>query len=338
VRMLALLFATLSISLAALPAWSADPRYEFKIGIWRNLHHLLYAQALSDPAAARARKIRLDPSDEAIFDVLTPAERNTWNAARAYYVGNIIGKNLLFDEELRAIGIALSETESSEQIAATGLPPDLRSVLRSTEAIYRKYWWPGHRARNQRWAREIQPFLSRHGAKLRARLEAVYGAAWPDEPVIVDLVFYANSAGAYTTLDPTRIAISTSDSANWNEAALEILLHETTHAMAQPLREQLEELVAAAVAKPDANVKALRRDLWHETLFYLTGEVLTEELPGYTPYADKNGLWTIAWPGRDRKSIEQAMAPYLDGLTSMHDALATLVSDLAESPVTAGRP
>jgi hypothetical protein len=328
----------LSIALVALPARSADPRYEFKVGMWRNLHHLLYAQALSDPAAKRARKIRLDPSDEAIFDALNPSERDTWNAARAYYVGHMIGKDLLFDDEMRAIGIALSEAESSKLIAKTGLPSDLWSVLRSTEAIYRKYWWPGHRARNRRWAREIQTFLDGHGSKLRARLEAVYGTTWPDEPVIVDLVFYANSSGAYTTLEPTRIAISASDSANWNEAALEILLHETTHAMAQPLREQIEELVAAAVAKPDANVKALRRDLWHETVFYLTGKVLTEELPSYTPYADKNGLWTIAWPGRDRKSIEQAMAPYLDGSTSMHDALATLVSDLAELPVTAGRP
>jgi hypothetical protein len=172
VKLLASLFAILSISLAARSAQYAEPRYEFKVGMWRNLHHLLYAQASSDPAAMPARKIRLDPGDEAILAALTPTERDTWKAARAYYVRNMIGKNLLFDDEMRAIGITLSEAASSEQIAATGLPRDLRSVLRSTEAIYRKYWWPGHSARNQRWAGEIHSFLDRHGSKLRARLEA----------------------------------------------------------------------------------------------------------------------------------------------------------------------
>lgn len=337
-KLLASLFAMLSISLVALPARAAEPRYEFKIGMWRNLHHLLYAQALSDPAAKRARKIKLDPNDEAIFDALTQAERDTWNAARAYYVDKMIGKDLLFDDEMRAIGIALSEAESSKLIATTDLPPDLRSVLQSAAPIYQKHWWRGHRARNRSWAREVQPFLHRYGSKLRGRLEDVYGVAWPHEPVVVDLVFYASWAGAYTALDPTRIAISTSDSANWNEAALEILLHETTHAMAQPLQEQLDELVAAAVSNPGANVKALRRDLWHEALFYLTGKVVADELPDYLPYADKRGLWTIAWPGRDRGAIEQAMAPYLADRSSLRAALSTLVSDLAELPASASSP
>ena len=34
-----------------------------------------------------------------------------------------------------------------------------------------------------------------------------------------------------------------------------------------------------------------RRDLWHAVLFYTSGELVAGLVPGYTSYADKNGLW-----------------------------------------------
>jgi fructose/tagatose bisphosphate aldolase len=47
----------------------------------------------------------------------------------------------------------------------------------------------------------------------------------------VDAVAYANWAGAYTTLYPTRPTISTLNSANQETAALEIVFHGSSHAM-----------------------------------------------------------------------------------------------------------
>jgi len=322
------LLTALLLGLVGKSVGASTPRYDFEVGMWRNLHHLLYAQALSDPAAQRVRRIRLDVQDEATLDKLSDVEQRTWKAARDHYVATLIGKNLLFDDEMLAIGLALSKTASAEQLPAAGLPRDLHRALSDAGPIYRKYWWPAHRARARQWASEAQALLDAHGAKLRPRLEAVYAVAWPDEPVVVDLVYYANSSGAYTILGPTRIAIATSDAGNWNQAALEILLHETTHAMLGPLQQQLDRLAEVAKARPGADVKALRRDLWHEVQFFLTGAVVARELPGYRPYADKNDLWSLAWPGRDRTVIESEMTPYLEGEKSLGSALQALVDSL----------
>ncbi len=56
---------------------------------------------------------------------------------------------------------------------------------------------------------------------------------------------------------------------------------------------------------------------------------MAEQIRGYTSYADKNGLWTRAWPGPDRSLIEQDWKPHIDGAVPLPVALAKLVDDLA---------
>jgi len=61
---------------------------------------------------------------------------------------------------------------------------------------------------------------------LAPRVAAGYGAQWPAERTVVDVVAYANWAGAYTTNDPTHVTVSSTDSRLEGAGALEILFHE----------------------------------------------------------------------------------------------------------------
>jgi hypothetical protein len=71
-----------------------------------------------------------------------------------------------------------------------------------------------------------------------------------------------------------------------------------------------------------------RRDLWHEVLFFTSGQLVADCIPEYVPFADKNGLWTRAWPGPDRVLIEQDWKPHMNGNVGLQPALAKLVNDL----------
>lgn len=302
------------------------PLYDFRIGFWRNLHHTLYAQASSEPSPHRVRRIRLAPGDQAVLAALDDGQRSDWAAARDAYAQSWIGQHLLFDAEMRQIGEALSQAGDADE-PPTSLPPDLRNALILAAPIYRQSLWPAHRAQGAAWVAALEPRLAQHGASLRRRLTDLYGAPWPDEPIVVEIAAYASAEGAYTSLGPTRITVASGDAANAGDAALEILMHETSHAMAGPLQANLSAHADAASARPGA--EALRRDLWHEALFYLTGEAVAEVLPGYTPYADSNGLWARVWTGPDRAALEATMTPLLSGEASLDSALSNLVDRLA---------
>src|SRR5690348_14936716 len=69
--------------------------------------------------------------------------------------------------------------------------------------------------------------------------------------------------------------------------------------------------------------------LWHTVLFYTTGELVAEQIPGYVPYADKNELWARAWPDPVRSLIEQDWKPHFNGSVTLSAAISRLVSDLA---------
>jgi len=69
--------------------------------------------------------------------------------------------------------------------------------------------------------------------------------------------------------------------------------------------------------------------IWHAVLFYTTAELVAEQIPGYTPYADQNGLWARAWPAPDRSIIEQDWKPHMDGSVTLEQSLTKLVADLA---------
>ncbi len=307
--------------------------FEFHSGFWINLHHFLYRQAqLSVPQRGRS-PLSLTKADADELPKLSLAERAAWNDALSYYSQFVVKRDLLFDDELIQTKDRLEDAGASPDLARVDISAGLKTALLKAAPIYREHWWPLHNVQNQEWIAKLEPMVARYGPALSAQLTRIYDEPWPQYPVRVDTVAYANWAGAYTTLRPTRPTISTTDPANQGTAAMEILFHETSHGMTDKVME--------AINSAEAEVNARRRgtdfhtgSLWHAVLFYTAGELVTEQVPGYTPYADKNGLWVRAWPAPDRSLMEQDWKPYINGLVTLQQALTKLVNDVASSTQT----
>jgi hypothetical protein len=304
--------------------------FDFHGGIWINLHHFLYRQALLTQPHKGPGALALSDIDSTELQHLSTEERAAWNGAVSYYASSWVNRDLLFDDKLISIKNHLEDAEDSASLTGVEIPAELKAVLVKAAPIYKKHWWPRHDAQNRGWVAQLNPLLNQYGSGLAERLDAIYDRPWPQDPVRVDVVAYANWAGAYTTLFPTRPTISTTDPANQGTAALEIVFHETSHG--------LMDNVQSAIGLAESDLNAHRPNgafhsgsIWHAILFFTAGELVAEQIPGYVPYADKNGLWTRAWPDPDRALIEKDWKPHMDNSVGLQPALSHLVNHLAEA-------
>jgi len=366
-RRLALPFALFAVTLAA-PALAAqsvsvalaaqgDPRmgplpvFEFHSGFWVNLHHFLYQQARErrDPGASKTAPAALPG--------LTEEEQRAWEAAVAFYAANYADRDLLFNSDLTALKNQLGDFEDCPELSGTsrkecnaGLPGKITPVLDRAAPVYRAHWWPEQDRANRRWVAAVAPIIREKGLGLAQRLAEIYQARWPREKIRVEVTLYASPPGAYTTLDPLRLTISSTDPRNQGEAALEMLFHEASHGLAGPVQE-------AIVRECRQRGKAIPRDLWHALLFYTTDEAVksamtvaeaaaepepepapdrpvpgtppreTAAKPAYSPSTVREGLYARGWSGYQRL-LETYWQPYLEGRASFDDAIARMVSAL----------
>jgi hypothetical protein len=304
--------------------------FELHSGFWVNLHHFLYRQAeLSEPQkGSRSPSVGKVDADE--LQYLSTQERTTWNEALSYYSQSVVKRDLLFDDELIQTKDQLEDAETSADLANVKIPAKLKAALLEAAPVYRKHWWARHDLENREWIDHLVPLIAKYGSTLSARTSRIYDKPWPQHPIRVDAVAYANWAGAYTTLEPTRPTISTADPANQGIAALEIIFHETSHSMMGKVMETLQSAETSFNARRSGTAFH-SGSIWHAVLFYTAGELVMEQAPGYTPYADKNGLWVRAWPSPDRSLIEQDWKPHMDGSVTLQEALTKLINDLASS-------
>jgi hypothetical protein len=350
---LLLLLVALSLPLAAEPHPQSDsifgplPVFEFHSGFWLNLHHMLYQQAKAlrnpseHPTPGKYARSPLDLASEP-HPPLTPSEQRTWNDAVNFYAANYAGHDLLFSNDLVILKNQLGDFEDCDELSGTkkktcdaGLPPDITRVLESAGAVYRAHYWPAHDRANRRWIALVSPLIRQQGVGISERLAAAYQTRWPKPKIRVDVSAYANWAGAYTTLDPLRVTISSLDPRNQDTAALEVLFHESSHGIAEPV----EEAIARECRQRD---KAIPRDLWHALVSYTTGELIhtamtTDDSPaptdnsipggGATPYAVRENLYARGWDDY-LTLLSRFWQPYLDGHASFDDAIARMVSSL----------
>jgi hypothetical protein len=325
------------------------PVFELHSGFWINLHHTLYHEAKLRAAATQPNKgaktsgPTLNTTPEA-KTTLTSGEQRVWDDAVAYYVANYAAKDLLFSTELIQLKDQLGDFEDCDELSGrkrkfcdAGLPAKLTEVLEAAAPVYRAHLWPEHDRANRRWIIRVAPLVREQGVGLSERLADIYQTRWPRQKIRVDLSGYANWGGAYTTADPLRVTISSLDSRNQGAAALEVLFHEGSHGIAEPVQ-------AAIIRECRQRDKAIPRDLWHALVFYTTGEVLRPVLGssgatagdqdggsvpggGYTPYALREGLYQRGWNDYF-KLLQRFWQPYLDGHASFDDAIARMVSSL----------
>lgn len=307
---------------------AARPLFDFHSGFWINLHHFLYLEALSRTPQKGSYPAGLTDDDAVALASLSPQEHSVWNEVVNYYADSVISRDLLFDENMGRIKNQLEDSEDSADLSQSDIPTDLKAALSKAAPSYRKHFWKNHDQENRRWIAELQPLVDKYGEKIKNSLVTIYGEPWPDQPVRVDVTIYGGRFGAYTTNGPTRPTICSRDPSSQGIAMLEVVFHETSHGMIDKV------IDAISAAEADVNVRNPKETfhsdkVWHAVLFYTAGEVVEEQMRGYIPYADKNGLWTRAWPGPIRSLIAQDWKPHINGSVSLTAAIGKLVSDLA---------
>jgi len=305
----------------AAPAVTSTPGvrlFEFHSGAWINLHHILWGQALQrrHGAGSRDATAGLDDVDTAALD---EASARSWRQAIDFYAATYADRDFTFDDAMADLNNRISAVGDRADIRHSQLPPDLAEILAQAMPIYRGQFWPAHDRSNRAWVDEATAYVARDGAALSRELARAYRSAWPEVPRRVDVTRYASWAGAYTTLEPDRLTVASTDPRNHGTNTLECLLHEASHAIVRPLRDALDRELQAQ-GKSSA-------DLWHAVLFYSTGYVVQRRVGhDYVPYAYKYGLYTRgAWPTYI-VALEQQWTPYLDGRESFDAAVHDLVT------------
>jgi len=329
------------------------PVFEFHSGFWVNLHHFLYHEARARLAARDASTTKASaPTLKAPGPTLTPAEQKTWDQVIAYYLANYAQKDLLINIDLILLKNQLGDFEDCNELTGhkkptcdAGLPGNVGPMLEAAAPIYRAHWWADHDRANRRWVARVAPLVREQGVGLSERLADIYQTHWPEEKIRVEVCAYANAAGAYTTLDPLRVTIASTDPRNQGVEALEVLFHEASHDIAQPVE-------AAIRRECKQRDKPIPRDLWHALIIYTTGEVLRPVVaenpppqqgagdappqkpaassppkpnPGQVPYALRDILSQRGWE-QYHLLLTLYWQPYLDGKVNFDDAIAHLIS------------
>ena len=325
-------------------AKNALPIFEFHSNFWVSLHHFLYRQARLREQLRTNRSARIEGNAASLETnsiqptTLSPEEQKAWTAALDYYARELAGRDLLFDGDMVLINNRLAELEAcpdlsgqSSSACASGLRPQMVAALDGAAATYRAHWWAEHDGANRAWIAAVAPLVRRLGGPLAKQLATLYESNWPAGPIRVDVAAYAGPFGGYTSLDPLHITISSTDERNQGPAALEVLFHEASHALAGAVRD-------AIARECRAQSKPIPRDLWHALLFYTTGEVIQRALQAqglsaptsserYLPYAYRNGLFARDWQGYQHL-LERYWQPDLDGQMTVEAAVMHLVSAL----------
>jgi hypothetical protein len=371
-RLVALVAAALSCSVIASASQSDSgygslPVFELHSGFWINLHHTLYQEARQQRDAAAPKSAGTNPGRPklqiapAAKETLTAAEQRAWDQAVGYYAANYADKDLLFSTEMILLKNQLGDFEACDELSGSknkfcnaGLPQNLTHLLESAAPVYRAHRWAADDRANRAWIARVAPLVREQGVGLSHRLADIYETRWPSERIRVDVARFANWAGAYTTLDPLRVTISSVDSRNQGTAALEVLFHEASHGIAKAV----EDAIARECRQRD---KPIPRDLWHALIFYTTGEVIRPLMDArpeprdngnsaegstgsgksaasddasrngqdstYMPYAQREGLYQRGWQ-EYFQMLTRYWQPYLEGRATFGDAIARMVSAL----------
>jgi hypothetical protein len=323
------------------------PVFEMHSGFWVNLHHFLYLQARltkgnSSPTETVRGAAQPDESPVSLID-FPAAEISAWQDAVEFYSKDLARRDLLLNGDMEIINNQLSLMESCPELEGkttplcrSGLRQDLVEALEKAAPVYRAHWWPEHDRTNRDWIARVAPMIENLGVELSGQLAEVYQTAWPAQRLRVDVVCYGGPFGAYTTLDPVHVTISSHDPRNRGVYGFEVLFHESSHALAGAVNKG----IARAFRERD---KPIPRNFWHALLFYTTGEIVRRDVEygtmtitddraaggtsAYLPYAARFGLYSGSWE-RFRGLLDLYWLPYLDGRVSFDAAMARIATDM----------
>jgi hypothetical protein len=303
-----------------LTAQSSNPIFRFETdGFWLNLHHFLYVLGRAEanlPDIGR-EAVAGAPADEAEgLRVLTDAERRTWREAVTVYATGLSKLDAVFDRALYDVANAMRRGSPDRAAATLQIDVAVAAALDRAAPIYRKAWWSRHRESNRKWLASMQEPLTKYGPHVLTYVTRVYQEPWMAGGFPVNVSAWSNWAGAYSTYD-SLLVISTMNAGNQGLHGFEITFHEAMH--------QWDEEIDARLAKiARANKLKFNDLLSHAMIFYTTGEAMKSVVPSHVPYAEVAGIWKGRM-GAYKPALDAHWKPYLDGKTSLDEALLRLL-------------
>ena len=149
---------------------------------WLNLHHFLYV-------VGRAQAKTSDANREAVGDApgeaerglrtLTGEERSTWRDAVTAYASGLSSKDAIHEDPMPTITATLTDADDAPTLAEVQVDAPVRQALERAAPIYRKAWWPAHRAANRTWRSSMEALVAQHGQPVLDFITRAYGLQWP---------------------------------------------------------------------------------------------------------------------------------------------------------------
>lgn len=295
---------------------------------WLNLHHFLYVlgRAQAKMRDASAPSVVGAPGEaERGLAMLADSERRAWIESVAAYATGYSRRSLVFDEALATVTRALSEADDRPTLVeGVAIEPAARTALEHAAPIYRKVWWPAHRASNEAFRASLQALVDRHGRAVLEYITRVYGEEWPTAGFPVHLSAYVDSRGAYSTFGNLLVLSATRDPSEQRTIPLEIVFHEAMH--------QWDDAVLAALQTHGLKLaEPGPQNLAHAMIWMTAGEAVRRVADEHVPYAEAIGIWKGRDVGPFRAALEETWRPYLNGRGTRDDGLKALVARLAVS-------
>lgn len=325
--MAALLLAA-SPALFARPEPSARPgdlrpvvevgRYRLQSNPWVNLHQrLLYEARFPVPP----------PS------ALAGEDLAKWKSAVESYRALFGRRNPIHDGELIRMNAALAAAADASGPPAS-IPSAATAALQAAMPLYRSGPWEEDDRANRFWMALAEPMLRAASEELAEAHAKVYGVPFPRR-ILVDVSPRAWEFGSYTVGEgeSAHVVISSTEPGNQGFAALELLLHEPSHAIVGPDSGAIGPDVLRVAARLGVRAPS---SLWHGILFYTSGELTRRALArrgvaDYRPII--TAMYDVVFPGL-RKPLETHWQAYLDGKVSRETAIEEILKETSAAKKT----
>jgi hypothetical protein len=283
---------------------------ELHSSFWMNLHQTLIADAMrSTPRALPA---------------LSAEELTAWNEAVGTYRTAGGRGDMTFARPMLITTDAL--TQVADEATELLIDTPLKDALLRAAPAYRKHSWTADDQANRFFIVYAAALLREAGDGLIRQHEAVFRTPWPTR-IRAYITPSAGPFGAYTTVGLSGGVITTMscrDEGYQGLRALEMLLHESSHAVVTPNN---GTVAAAIAAGAKSHGVAPPRDLWHAILFATSSELTRRLLAdrGITSFVPSSvDLFTRAWP-KYREPVEKYWMAYLNGQGTLEEAIDKIV-------------
>jgi len=300
--------------------------FRWRSGFWLNLYSFLHHQAKeragihNDAPAAMA--VVYDES--AGRRPLTTSERAGWEDMLQRF-GSTPWATGLRDSAIQQVNNRLAAAADDDTLGDVAIDSGLRRLLLEAAPLYRVIWWPVHDRRNREWIASVRALFDPHAACLAQLMRTGLAAPWPPAPIDIDVSVYATWFGAYSTLHPLHVTLSSNARGNQGTLGVETVLHESGHAL-------LAVVDSALVATSLQQHRALPPALSHLVLFFTAGQDVKAVYPAHQPYAQVFKLWDQNATARGyRATLAREWEPYLEGQRTLREAITAIVRTLPQA-------